>query len=96
MCCSQFHAQSEIQVQWPESHLFIGHLPVIHSEDLETTSYVGHPINTSLYTLKATVVGKTKRAFQTREVTKRRNRRVRHAKSKGDLTILRISELSMN
>lgn len=57
---------------------------------------VGHPINTSLYTLKATVVGKTKRAFQTREVTKRRNRRVRHAKSKGDLTILRISELSMN
>lgn len=57
---------------------------------------VGHPIDTSLYTLKATVVGKTKRAFQTREVTKRRNRRVRHANSKGDLTILRISELSIN
>ncbi|CAI4034328.1 hypothetical protein SMKI_10G1150 [Saccharomyces mikatae IFO 1815] len=57
---------------------------------------VGYPINSSLYTLKATVVGKTKRAFQTREVTKRRNRRIRHANSKGDLTILRISELSVS
>ncbi|EJS43140.1 mrpl49p [Saccharomyces arboricola H-6] len=57
---------------------------------------VDYPIDSSLYTLKATVVGKTKRAFQTREVTKRRNRRVRHANSKGDLTVLRISELSVN
>ncbi|CAI4043633.1 hypothetical protein SKDZ_10G1180 [Saccharomyces kudriavzevii ZP591] len=57
---------------------------------------VDSPIEAGLYTLKATVVGKTKRAFQSREVTKRRNRRVRHANSKGDLTILRISELSVN
>ncbi|CAI4044582.1 hypothetical protein SUVZ_10G1050 [Saccharomyces uvarum] len=57
---------------------------------------VDHPIDTSLYTLKATVVEKTKRAFQSREVTKRRNRRVRHANSKGDLTILRVSQLSIN
>lgn len=57
---------------------------------------VDYPIENSLYTLKATVLEKTKRAFQVREVTKRRNRRVRHAKSKGDLTILRISELRLN
>lgn len=57
---------------------------------------VDYPIESSLYTLKATVLEKTKRAFQVREVTKRRNRKVRHAKSKGDLTILRISELRLN
>lgn len=57
---------------------------------------VDHPIDTSLYTLKATVLEKTKRAFEVREVTKRRNRKVRHAKSKGDLTILRIAELKLN
>ncbi|CCK73529.1 mitochondrial 54S ribosomal protein bL21m NDAI_0G05460 [Naumovozyma dairenensis CBS 421] len=57
---------------------------------------VGHPIDPSLYTIRATVLEKTKRAFQVREVTKRRNRRVRHATTKGDLTILRISELTLN
>lgn len=57
---------------------------------------VDDPIDPSLFTLKATVLEKTKRAFQIREVTKRRNRKVRHAKSKGDLTILRISELKIN
>lgn len=57
---------------------------------------VDYPIDHSLYTLKATVLEKTKRAFEVREVTKRRNRKVRHAKSKGDLTIIRISELKMN
>lgn len=55
-----------------------------------------YPIDPSLYTLKATIIEKTKRAFQVREVTKRRNRKVRHATSKGDLTILRISELKVN
>lgn len=57
---------------------------------------VDDPVDTSLYTLKATVLEKTKRAFQVREVTKRRNRKVRHAKNKADLTILRISELKVN
>lgn len=57
---------------------------------------VDYPIDSSLYTLKATVLEKTKRAFEVREVTKRRNRRVRHAKSKGDLTVIRISELKLN
>ena len=56
---------------------------------------VDEPIHPSLYTLKATVLEKTKRKFEVREVTKRRNRRVRHAKSKGDLTVIRISELSV-
>ena len=53
------------------------------------------PIDPSLYNLKATVIEKTKRKFEIREVTKRRNRRVRHAKRKGDLTILRISKLEV-
>ncbi|QLL33828.1 hypothetical protein HG536_0F01530 [Torulaspora globosa] len=57
---------------------------------------VDYPIDHSLYTLKATVLEKTKRAFEVREVTKRRNRKVRHAKSKGDLTVIRISELKVN
>ncbi|SMN21718.1 similar to Saccharomyces cerevisiae YJL096W MRPL49 Mitochondrial ribosomal protein of the large subunit [Maudiozyma saulgeensis] len=57
---------------------------------------VNDPIDPSLYNLKATVLEKTKRKFEIREVTKRRNRRVRHAKSKGDLTMIRISELSVN
>ena len=56
---------------------------------------VAEPIAPELYTLKATVIEKTKRKFEVREVTKRRSRRVRHAKSKGDLTMIRISELSV-
>lgn len=56
---------------------------------------VDEPISPELYTLKATVIEKTKRKFEVREVTKRRSRRVRHAKSKGDLTMIRISELSV-
>lgn len=57
---------------------------------------VDYPIDSSLYTLKATVLEKTKRAFEVREVTKRRNRKVRHATSKGDLTVIRIAELKVN
>lgn len=57
---------------------------------------VDEPIDPSLYTLKATILEKTKRKFEIREVTKRRNRRVRHAKSKGDLTMIRISDFSVN
>ncbi|CCF55579.1 hypothetical protein KAFR_0A01410 [Kazachstania africana CBS 2517] len=57
---------------------------------------VEYPIDRSLYTLTATVLEKTKRKFHIREVTKRRNRRVRHAKSKGDLTVIRISELKVH
>ena len=56
---------------------------------------VDDPIDQSLYSLKATVLEKTKRKYRVREVTKRRNRRVRHAVSKGDLTIIRISELKV-
>ncbi|CUS20729.1 LAQU0S01e13344g1_1 [Lachancea quebecensis] len=54
------------------------------------------PLDPSLYTIKATVLEKTKRPMRVREVTKRRNRKVRHAVSKPDLTVLRISELSLN
>ncbi|SCV03383.1 LAMI_0H07712g1_1 [Lachancea mirantina] len=56
---------------------------------------VGYPIDPSLYTVKATVIEKTKRPMKVREVTKRRNRKVRHAETKADLTVLRISELSV-
>ncbi|QEU62533.1 Mrpl49 [Kluyveromyces lactis] len=57
---------------------------------------VDEPIDPSLYTIKATVLEKTKRPLRVREVTKRRNRKVRHAVNKADLTILRISELKVN
>ncbi len=53
------------------------------------------PIDPQIYNLKATVIEKTKRKFEIREVTKKRNRRVRHAKRKGDLTILRINKLEV-
>ncbi|SCW00740.1 LAFE_0C10902g1_1 [Lachancea fermentati] len=57
---------------------------------------VDYPLDHSLYTIKATILEKTKRPMKVREVTKRRNRKVRHAKSKADLTVLRISELKLN
>lgn len=57
---------------------------------------IDDPINPSLFTLKATILEKTKRVFRVREVTKRRNRKVRHAINKADLTVLRISELKIN
>ncbi|CDO96059.1 unnamed protein product [Kluyveromyces dobzhanskii CBS 2104] len=57
---------------------------------------VDDKIDPSLYTIKATVLEKTKRPLRVREVTKRRNRKVRHAVNKGDLTVLRISELMVN
>lgn len=57
---------------------------------------VDYPLDESLYTIKATILEKTKRPMRIREVTKRRNRKVRHAKNKGDLTVLRISELKLN
>ncbi|SCU77672.1 LAFA_0A02828g1_1 [Lachancea sp. 'fantastica'] len=56
---------------------------------------VDNPLDPSLYQLEATVLEKTKRPMRIREVTKRRNRKVRHAVSKPDLTVLRVSELSV-
>ncbi|AGO13238.1 AaceriAFR091Wp [[Ashbya] aceris (nom. inval.)] len=74
---------------------------VLHLNDVTTIGsrnykLVDHPIDPSLYSLQATVIEKTKRPLRVREVTKRRNRRVRHALNKADLTILRISELRLN
>lgn len=57
---------------------------------------VDYPLDPSLYTIKATVLEKTKRPLRIREITKRRNRKVRHAINKSDITVLRISELKMN
>lgn len=57
---------------------------------------VDDPIDPSLFTIKATVMEKTKRPMRIREVTKRRNRKVRHAINKADLTVLRISEIKLN
>lgn len=57
---------------------------------------VDSQIDPSIFTIKAVVLEKTKRAYQVREVTKRRNRRVRHAVNKADQTVLRISELKLN
>ncbi|KAH3900672.1 mitochondrial 54S ribosomal protein bL21m SCDLUD_003670 [Saccharomycodes ludwigii] len=56
---------------------------------------VDYPIASNLYSLKAVVLEKTKRPMRIREVTKQRNRKVRHAMNKADLTILRITELKI-
>lgn len=56
---------------------------------------VGEPIDKSLYSIKATVIEKTKNPLYIKEVTKRRNRHVRHIPVQHDKTILRISELKI-
>ncbi|AET40721.1 mitochondrial 54S ribosomal protein bL21m Ecym_6345 [Eremothecium cymbalariae DBVPG len=74
---------------------------ILNLEDVTTIGsrnykIVDYPLDPSLYTIKATILEKTKRPISIREITKRRNRKVRHAVSKGDLTVLRISELKLN
>ncbi|ODV94961.1 hypothetical protein PACTADRAFT_50799 [Pachysolen tannophilus NRRL Y-2460] len=55
----------------------------------------GDPIDPSLFSIKAVVIEKTKNPMYTKEITKRRQRHVRHVNVKHDITILRISELSI-
>ncbi|AMD19342.1 HBR441Cp [Eremothecium sinecaudum] len=74
---------------------------VLHLKDVTTIGsrnfkIVDEPLDPSLFTLTATIVEKTKLPYKVKEVTKRRNRRVRHAISKPCLTVLRISELKIN
>ncbi|CDK27037.1 unnamed protein product [Kuraishia capsulata CBS 1993] len=59
-------------------------------------TYHEDPIPSNAYTIKAVVVEKTKKPMEVKEKTKRRNRHVRHIKSKHPITILRISELKLN
>lgn len=61
-------------------------------------TYVGEndQIDESLFEIKAVVLEKTKLPMRIREVTKRRQRKVRHAISKPHRTVLRVTELKLN
>ncbi|TID21214.1 hypothetical protein CANINC_003494 [Pichia inconspicua] len=60
------------------------------------TLHADDGIDTSKVTVKGVVVEKTKKPMIVKEVTKRRDRHVKHVFSKHDLTIVRISELKIN
>jgi ribosomal protein L21 len=53
-------------------------------------------IDPSLFSIKAIVLEKTKLPMRVTKVTKRRQRKVRHAISKPERTILRVTELKLN
>ncbi|GMG20150.1 unnamed protein product [Ambrosiozyma monospora] len=52
-------------------------------------------ISPEVLSVKGVVIDKTKKPMYVKEVTKRRNRHVKHHKVKHDLTVLRISELKL-
>ncbi|CDR41500.1 CYFA0S07e02938g1_1 [Cyberlindnera fabianii] len=53
------------------------------------------PIDPAVYTIKGVVLEKTKLPMRVREITKRRQRKVRHAISKPERTIVRVTEISL-
>jgi hypothetical protein len=59
-------------------------------------TFVDDPIDPKLFTIKATVLEKTKLPMRVTEITKRRQRKVQHAISKPHRTILRVTELKLN
>ncbi|CEP22256.1 unnamed protein product [Cyberlindnera jadinii] len=59
-------------------------------------TFVDEPISPELFTIKATVLEKTKLPMRVTEKTKRRQRIVKHAISKPHRTILRVTELKLN
>lgn len=74
---------------------------VLNFDDVTTIgsrnfTYSDTPIDSSLYSIKATVIEKTKKPMYTKEITKRRQRHVRHVNVKHDLTVLRVSELKLS
>ncbi|KAH3684719.1 hypothetical protein WICPIJ_004305 [Wickerhamomyces pijperi] len=60
-------------------------------------TYVGENdrVDEELFEIKAVVLEKTKLPMRIREITKRRQRKVRHAISKPHRTILRVTELKL-
>jgi len=58
-------------------------------------TYNDEPIDPKLFSIKAVVIEKTKTPMRIREVTKRRNRKVRHAISKPHKTRLRVTEIKL-
>lgn len=58
-------------------------------------TYHHDPIYPGIVSVKATVIEKTKLPMRIREVTKRRQRKVRHAISKPHKTLLRVTEIKI-
>ncbi|CAM9010829.1 unnamed protein product [Wickerhamomyces anomalus] len=74
---------------------------VLHFTDVTTIgtrnfTYANEPVDPRLVSIKAVVIEKTKNPMTIKEVTKRRNRRVRHAISKRHKTRLRVTEIKLN
>lgn len=72
----------------------------LHFTDVKTIgsrnfTYSHDPVDPSLFSIKAVVIEKTKTPMRIKEVTKRRNRRVRHAISKLHKTRLRVTEIKL-
>lgn len=60
------------------------------------TYHVADGIDADRVTVMGVVVEKTKKPMTIKEVTKKRNRHIKHSLSKHDLTVVRISELKIN
>lgn len=60
------------------------------------TYHLTDGIDTDKVTVTGVVVEKTKKPMTVKEVTKRRDRHVKHSLSKHDLTVIRINELKIN
>lgn len=59
-------------------------------------TYHHEPINPNVVSVKAVVIEKTKLPMRIREVTKRRQRKIRHAISKPHKTLLRVTDIKIN
>jgi ribosomal protein L21 len=60
------------------------------------TYHLKDGIDSNQVTVKGIVLEKTKKPMTIKETTKKRDRHIKHALSKHDLTVVRISDLSIN
>lgn len=60
------------------------------------TYHLKEGIDNSNVTITGVVLEKTKKPMTIKEVTKRRDRHIKHSLSKHDLTVIRINELKIN
>ncbi|GMF13388.1 unnamed protein product [[Candida] boidinii] len=88
----------EVILPFHMKHAEIG--DVLNFNDVTTIgsrnyTYNQPSIDPSFFNIKGVVLEKTKKPMYVKEITKRRNRRVRHVQVKHDITIVRISDLEI-
>ncbi|VEU19559.1 DEKNAAC100111 [Brettanomyces naardenensis] len=90
----------EIVLPFRMKHADVG--DVLQFTDITTvgsrnfTYHLKKGIDLAVASIKGVVVEKTKSPMYVKEITKRRNRHVRHVQVKHDLTKIRITELKLN